>query len=61
MSPVLHFSHDVTKAYLQSVYIMTRYGFIDFKADDRRFFGLKVGKMLKLELPLYGVCDPGVY
>lgn len=55
------FSHDVTQAYLQSKYRMTRDVYVDPKPADRHLFGIGDEELLKLELPLYGVCDAGDY
>lgn len=55
------FSHDVTQAYLQSKYRMTHDVYVDPKPADRHLFGIGDEELLKLELPLYGVCDAGGY
>lgn len=47
------FSHDVTQAYLQSNYLMTRDVYINPKPSDSYLSDLKEGEVLKAELPLY--------
>lgn len=55
------FSHDVTQAYLQSKYLLTRKIFIRIKDADLETFGLEKGQALYLKKPLYGICDAGNY
>lgn len=55
------FSYDVAQAYLQSKYRMTRDVYISPRLEDRELFGLNNGEILKLTMPLYGICDAGDY
>lgn len=55
------FSHDVNQAYLQSKYKLTREVYIRPKKEDLHLFDLNDGQVLKLKMPLYGVCDAGDY
>lgn len=53
------FSRDVTQAYPQSKYLLTRKIFIRIKDIDLKTFGLKNGEALYLKKPLYGICNAG--
>lgn len=55
------FSHDVTQAYLQSKYELTRKIYVQPKEKDLDIFGLKKGELFELNKPLYGICDAGDY
>jgi len=55
------FAHDITQAYLQSQDAFSRLLFLRPRPGDRHLFDLRDHELLKLELPLYGVCDAGDY
>jgi len=55
------FTHDITQAYLQSQDAFSRLLFLRPRPGDRHLFDLRDDELLKLELPLYGVCDAGDY
>lgn len=55
------FSHDVAQAYLQIKYRMTQAVYITPKPCDRPLFGLSDREVLKLVMPLYGICNAGDY
>lgn len=55
------FSHEITKAYLQSKPHLSRQVFIRQKERDREVLGLKYGHIFELLRPLYGLCDAGDY
>lgn len=55
------FSHDVTQAYLQSKYKLTRIIYIKPKPQGRVILGLRDGDIFELVRPLYGLCDSGDY
>jgi len=55
------FAHDITQAYLQSQDAFSRLLFLRPRPGDRHLFDLRDDELLKLELPLYGVCDAGDY
>lgn len=55
------FSHDVTQAYLQSKYELSRQIYIQPKKEDMYLFGLQDGELLHLIKPLYGICEAGDY
>lgn len=55
------FSHDVNQPYLQSKYKLTSDVYIKPKKEDLALFDLTYGKLLKLRMPLYGVCDAEDY
>jgi len=55
------FAHDITQAYLQSQDAFSRQLFLRPRPGDRHLFDIRDDELLKLELPLYGVCDAGDY
>lgn len=55
------FSHDITKAYLQSQERFTMQLYLRPRPGDRHQFNLKEGELLRIDLPLYGICDAGDY
>lgn len=55
------FSHDITQAYLQSKDQFTRQLYLRPRREDMHLFDLAEGKLFKINLPLYGVCDAGDY
>ena len=55
------FAHDITQAYLQSRDRFTRQLYLRPHPSDRHLFDLSTTEVLKLNLPLYGVCDAGDY
>lgn len=55
------FTHDVTQAYLQSKEMLTRDVYLRPKVSDRHLFDVKDDELLKLNKPLYGLCDSGDY
>jgi len=55
------FAHDITQAYLQSRDAFTRRLYLRPHPSDRHLFDLSDTEVLKLDLPLYGVCDAGDY
>jgi len=55
------FAHDITQAYLQSRDAFTRQLYLRPLPADRHLFDINEKQLLKLDLPLYGVCDAGDY
>lgn len=55
------FSHDVTQAYLQSKYKLTRKIYVQPEHEYLDIFGLKKGKLFELNKPVYGICEAGDY
>lgn len=55
------FSHDVTQAYLQSKDRLRREIYLQVKPQDRDIFGINENELVKIEKPLYGICDSGDY
>lgn len=55
------FLHDVTQAYLQSKQNVTRKVYIKVKKADLDSFGMQSGTLLRLQKPLYGICNAGDY
>lgn len=55
------FSHDVTQAYLQSTYELTRKVYVQPKKADMYVFGLKSDELFESSKPLYGICEAGDY
>jgi len=55
------FAHDITQAYLQSRDVFSRQLYLRPRPEDRHLFDLAEGELLKIELPLYGICDAGDY
>lgn len=55
------FAHDITQAYLQSQDTFTRQLYLRPRVQDRHLFDLADDEILRIELPLYGVCDAGDY
>lgn len=55
------FSHDITQAYLQSQDRFSRQLYLRPRPDDRHILDLSEGELLKIKLPLYGICDAGDY
>lgn len=55
------FAHDITQAYLQSQDRFTRQLYLRPRPQDRHLFDLAEDEILRIELPLYGVCDAGDY
>lgn len=52
---------DITQAYLQSKDKLSRDIFIRPRKDDLKYFGFDDEMILKLNKPLYGMCDSGDY
>jgi len=55
------FAHDITQAYLQSQDAFARPLYLRPHPADRHLFDLHTDELLRLDLPLYGVCDAGLY
>lgn len=55
------FSHDITQAYLQSGEKFSRQLYLRPRPSDMHLFDLEPDELLRIELPLYGVCDAGDY
>jgi len=55
------FAHDITQAYLQSRDAFSRRLYLRPHPGDRHLFDISETEVLKLDLPLYGVCDAGDY
>lgn len=55
------FSQDVTQAYLQSNYNLSRKISVLPKDNDLGIFALKKGNLFELSKPLYGICEAGDY
>lgn len=55
------FAHDTTQAYLQSQEPVTRQVYLRPRVQDRHLFHLADDEILRIELPLYGVCNAGDY
>lgn len=55
------FGHDITQAYLQSQDRFSRQLYLRPRPRDRPLFDLAEDELLRIELPLYGVCDAGDY
>eukprot|EP00168_Porphyra_purpurea_P016741 TRINITY_DN552_c0_g1_i1.p1 TRINITY_DN552_c0_g1~~TRINITY_DN552_c0_g1_i1.p1 ORF type:complete len:862 (-),score=144.43 TRINITY_DN552_c0_g1_i1:471-2858(-) len=55
------FAHDITQAYLQSKDKFDRVLYLRPRVADRHLFNLAEGELLRVDLPLYGVCDAGDY
>lgn len=55
------FADEITQAYLQSQGAFGRVEYVRPRPADRHLFGLADAELLLLLLPLFGVCDAGVY
>lgn len=55
------FSHDVTQAYPQSKEKPSRRAYLCPKDEYRQFLGVGKGELLRIDKPLYGLCDSGHY
>lgn len=55
------FSHDISKANLQIQDRFYRLLYLRPRAEDRHLFDLGEDELLKIALPLFGICDAGDY